>query len=161
MEKILFMGGVFNDEGGRPSSYIRKFTEALQAQWNAYWHIMNGGHYHDLSHTIENTIKDFDYLFWFCDVPNDKPKLVKFIKEQHPNIVLTVSKNNRSDKYTRDMLFERMEKAQAQYLLEFKASADGAINASLLSGNRGILMEMEPHIEVAAFLVSTLIKAKN
>jgi len=156
MAKILFMGGVFNDEGGRPSGYVRQLTENLKNQSKHEIIVMNGGFYSNLNETIVSQISQFQIIFWFCDVPNDKPKLVKYIKEQNPNSILIISKNNRSEKYTQDMLVERILKAQANYLLEFKNTFDGKINATLLSHLGYELMSKEQNIQVVA---STLIKS--
>lgn len=153
MCNILFLGGVFDDNGGRQSSYIRKLTANLQDHLGNTWEIINGGFYNDLQKVIESKINSFSYIFWFCDIPNDKPKLVKNIYEANPNIILIISKNNKLNKYSIEELKDRINKANASYLIEFKSEENGTINATLLNKKGDILFSKEKEIAKVGTLI--------
>lgn len=125
MGRMLLVGGVFNDEGGRPSGYISKLASEL-CLLNKDVEVINGGFYTDLEKYLNN-YKDLNTLFWFCDVPNDKPKLVNGIVELCPKLHLVISKNNKSRKYNIDNFVERMENAHSQILIEFKNNGSNIV----------------------------------
>ena len=95
--KILFVGGTFDDEGGKPSSLVSQFaTEIMKKCDNLTLH--NGGKFDELQSIIE-TVTDYDTVFWWANVPNDKPK-IRDVKEINPKVMLIGSKRNDNDKYT-------------------------------------------------------------
>lgn len=153
MKKILFVGGSFDDIGGRESSYIKKFTNVLKEVIDSDWTIINGGKFSYLQTLIEKTIQNYDAVFWFSDIPNDKPKLVKFIKEKNPTAMLVISKNNKSKKYTKLMLVARALQAKANLLVEFGSDDAGVINGSIIDPLGNVFVEKEKNIDV---LVKTL-----
>lgn len=119
---ILIIGGVFDDQGGRPSGYIRRMGEAFQKKEHSTT-IINGGYYYDLCAHL-NGVVQYDWVYWMGDIPNDKEKLVNRIHLHYPNIKLFISKNNRKNIYTPSDLHTRITMAQANGLLEFTQMSD-------------------------------------
>lgn len=134
--KIALVGGVFDDQQGRASGYVRKLHEAITAEVKrmdpeADITALNGGRFSDLQAFLNQT-EDFQALVWMGDIPNDKPKLVSLLKEKNHSLPLMISKNNRADKYSVEDLQGRMQKAGASLLLEFKNTEQGTIKGRLL-----------------------------
>ena len=81
--KVLAVCGNFDDEGGRPSGYMSKLFSYLP-QYFSDIRIINGGYYSGLPGMIDPRISgDYDVIFWFANVPNDKSKLLKTIKSRN------------------------------------------------------------------------------
>lgn len=132
--KILMVAGTFDNEGGKSSSYMNKLTHALMRDKNVeVWDTtnnrlgpnyepgngitrVNGGTYQELVDLVDS-IKNFDAVWWFPNVPNDLPKVVKDLKEKIGNKVLVISKNNSSGKYTYLDLVARLFQARANLSL--------------------------------------------
>lgn len=94
--KILFVGGTFNDEGGKPSSLVSQFaSEIMKKCDNLTLH--NGGKFDELQSIIE-TATDYDTVIWWANVPNDKPK-IRDVKAVNSKVMLIGSKRN-DNKYT-------------------------------------------------------------
>ena len=74
---ILFVGGTFDDNGGRPSSIVSKFVDAMRNVNTGEYHtftLYNGGYFSDIESILEKCI-EHDVVFWWTNVPNDKPKI--------------------------------------------------------------------------------------
>lgn len=156
MNLKVFIGGIFNDEGGRPSGYINKLTQELLAI-DSSWVVFNGGTYEQLVAFIESFDNLIGVLCWFCDVPNDKPKLVNNILTKTPQTKLVISKNNRLGKYTKRELQERIELAKASLLVEFTQN-EGKIISSIHSKSGLTLLENEADIGRLARYIEDSIK---
>lgn len=89
------------------------------------------------------------HLCWFADVPNDLPKLVPYLREKNPSLLLTLSKNNRSGKYVPEELHVRMLNAGAEWLVEF-TEGDNCIQASLMTGAGRYALKNEMAISTLA-----------
>lgn len=126
--KTLILGGVFNDEGGRPSGYIRQLGEALSRLGGTDITVLNGGYYTDLE-TYLISLPAYAWVYWMGDIPNDKPKIVNTIHTKAPQCRMIISKNNRTHKYTHSDLMGRMYAARADGLIEF-TNKDNAIAAT-------------------------------
>lgn len=131
---ILIVGGNFDDEGGRSSSYITKFgNEVLASEYvtvNDSFHCYNGGSFEKLE-TILSCIDESDLIFWFANAPNDKEKLVRNLKSLNPRAILITSKNNMDGKYTYMDLVARALQTKSNLLVEFTKS-DTMIEATIL-----------------------------
>lgn len=121
--KILCVGGHFDDDNGRRSSIIDTIGQGADK-------LVNGGNYTVLESLIDE-IKAFDVIYWFADVPNDKPKLVERIKAIHPKSVLVTSKRNYGGEYPIQQLVQRMLKTHSNLLVEF-TGATRVINGANL-----------------------------
>jgi hypothetical protein len=126
MFSYLFVGGRFDDEGGRPSGYIKKLFEAMLAI-NPNGILLNGG----IFETLRSTVLDrYQVIFWMPDVPNDKEKLVSDIKKKNPHTLLVTSKNNRRrDLYSLNELVARALAVKANLFVEL--SGDNTIFSKL------------------------------
>ena len=88
--KILFVGGTWNNEGGRPSKIVELFSKELKNI-----DLYNGGNYKDLNNILESVI-NYDIVLWWPNIPNDLPKLKK-VKEINYKIMLVSSKRNNNE----------------------------------------------------------------
>jgi len=103
--KTLFVTGRFDDGGGKPSKIGQQVFETIQTPGTDY---LNGGNYIDLKEAV-NAAKDYKLIYWFADVPNDKPKLVQRIKAINNECVLVTSKRNLEAKYSfSDLLYHAL-----------------------------------------------------
>ena len=147
---FLLVGGTFDETGGRPSGYIRKFAAAFSANTSPATQVINGGTYADLVALLDQ-VTNVTHLFWFADIPNELPKILPGLKARFPALTLIQSKNNRAPReYTREQLIKRMRASGSQYLLEFTLGKTGNVLATLLSVEGVPFFEGESDIEKAA-----------
>lgn len=109
--KELAICGTFDDVGGKPSGYMRKIFEGGGAK------VINGGNWDKLANLL-NSVSDYDLVYWFPNVPNDKEKLVSEIKKINPKCILITSKNNQDQKYSHSDLIARALNSKSNLLLE-------------------------------------------
>jgi hypothetical protein len=109
--KILFVGGDFDDDGGKDSGYFQKFFLSCLNRTDELSTFMNGGLFSSLENLCRtDTIKDYDVIYWFANVPNDKPKLIRNIKKINPKCILITSKANFNATYsTQDLISKALE----------------------------------------------------
>lgn len=124
----LIIGGSFNDEGGKQSGYITKFTEEYKKYCPTF--LVNGGTFESLVNVLDSKNNIYDAILWFADVPNDKEKLVHNIKQQFPKIILATSKRNLDRKYKSQDLIERALRNKSNITLEF-VSVDNGFGVSI------------------------------
>jgi len=115
--KIRIVAGQFNDNGGKPSGWATKLYNALTEQGNEVAY-NNGGTWYSLSYILGSLLPG-EIVLWFADVPNDKPKIVKQIKQRHPNIFLVTSKRNLDNEYAIQDLVARALAVKSNLLIEF------------------------------------------
>jgi len=113
---IMMVGGVFDDNGGRRSGLIEKLANELRA-FGCQVSVFNGGHYNELSEHLE-AAHYYDCLFWFADVPNDKPK-INNLKFFAPHVMLVTSKRN-DGQYSFQDLVSRALNSRSNLLMEFR-----------------------------------------
>lgn len=92
-DKILFVGGTWNLNGGRSFKVIDKFRKYLD---NADFY--NGGNYNELNKILDMTI-NYDTVFWRANVANELSK-IRNVKEINYKMMLVSSKINDNNKYT-------------------------------------------------------------
>jgi len=127
--KALFVVGTFSDAGGRPSPYGDALISYLLANSQFKSHkVFNGGKFDDLANI---DFAKFDTTFWFADVPNHKPQLVREIKKINPTCILITSKRNDGNKYSCLELIARALQTKSNLLVEFIKQREG-VDANLL-----------------------------
>ena len=150
--KTLFVVGTYDDSGGRPSSYGRKFVqECVQQGSFSEYKLCNGGKFEDLERIV---FRDFDTIFWLADVPNDKPKLVREIKKNHPTCMLVTSKRNDASKYGTLHLVSGALQTKSNLLIELQKN-NGFVSAAVLDPLGNCFLRQTPSI---ALLATTLLK---
>lgn len=93
--KKLFVGGTFNNDNGKSSKIANEvFANLHQDNFD----FVNGGNVSQLEDIIHH-IKDFQLIYWFANVSNDEPKLVREIKRINSECILVTSKRNVEKKY--------------------------------------------------------------
>lgn len=118
MVKSLFIGGRFNDNCGGFSKIAHQIFKGVELPGMDYH---NGGYFMQLE-LILNKIADYDLVYWFADVPNDKPKLVKQVKRAHKTCTLVTSKRNTENKYSiADLIYHALAN-KSNLLVEFSES---------------------------------------
>ena len=155
MSKIgrgLCVGGVFDDEGGRGSGYFAKFAPVFSAACGASddgIKVVNGGSFADLEGLMDG-VGGFDAVLWAADVPNDKPKLVRAVKERNPKAMLVITKSNVSGKYDRMLLTARALQSKANLLVEFVRDGNGRVAGSLWDPLGNLFVERESDVGALA-----------
>ena len=73
--KILFVGGNWDLNGGKCSKIVSEFANYLPDVT-----VFNGGNYNDLNKILESCI-NYDIIIWWANVPNELPKIrIEFTK---------------------------------------------------------------------------------
>ena len=113
--KSLYVAGKFDDNGGKPSKIAKSVFDAIgPANSGSY----NGGSFSELENILRQA-EDAQLIYWFADVPNDKVKLVKEIKQRNKACVLVTSKRNTEGKYAFEDLIYRALDIKSNLLVEF------------------------------------------
>lgn len=117
MNKILFVGGTWNLEGGKKSKIISEFAKYLP---NAT--VFNGGNYDNLNEILELSI-DYDTVIWWANVPNELPK-IRNVKDINYKTMLVSSKRNDNNKYSFQDLLQRSFELKSNLMIEFSKNND-------------------------------------
>lgn len=133
--RIMIVGGTFDNNGGKPSSVIRRMFEfiAHNSEHDVFMH--NGQHYNTLPAIFEQ-IKFYDAVIWFPNVPNELDK-VRNIKEVYPNKILVTSKRNVGGNYKLSQLLNHALGLHSNLLVEFVM--DGDLYASRILDPLGVV----------------------
>ena len=127
MNKILIIGGNWDNEGGRPSKLIAKLSDCiLSSIYEVEVNTRNGGNYSKLQDILKTTT-EYDYVFWFANVSNDEEK-VRDVKSINPKCLLITSKRNDDNKYDLEELLQRALSIKANLCFEFSKIADRMFN---------------------------------
>lgn len=154
----IFVGGDFNDNGGRVSGYIRKLAPLIgEGLGFEGFSIFNGGSFIELSGLIARIeIEKPAVIFWFANVPNDKEKVVDQIKATSPSSILVCSKDNTGDRYTFPEIISRMLKIKANLSVIFHKGQ--VIHASLADPLGNVFLDNEKDIEKVASAIVSRVK---
>jgi len=120
---ISIVAGSFNDDGGKKSGWAEKFLNYLKSHIGNdgfIYQFVNGGNLF----LLNELLLDFEkvkpnVIIWMADVPNDKPKLVKSIKEKFPHTLLVTSKRNFDSAYSLQDIVSRALSIKSNLVLEF------------------------------------------
>lgn len=94
---ILLVGGTWDDNGGHVSSVVREFKTEINKIHPV--DCINGGYFDSLANILnERVLSEYDVVFWWANVPNNKPK-IRDVKAINPKIILVGSKRNDDNKY--------------------------------------------------------------
>lgn len=150
----LFVGGTFDDKGGKASGFQRQLFEKLGKHF-PFHTVMNGGFWNTLS-TLLDRMKDnsvpFEYkvIFWFPDVSNLQVKLLETIKVIHPTCQLIISKRNLDGKYSSHALIARCLQVKANLLLDINGKQGVNFVSSVLDPLGNSFCEKEVNIDKVA-----------
>lgn len=130
--KTLVMAGSFDDNGGKPSSYIAKL-------FSFYPHkdelkLINGGYYSELIGVTFGIIEEYSHIYWFADIPNEyksRGNFVNEIKVYNPKCMLVTSKRNDGGKYPYMDLIGRALKTKSNLLIEFRKLGNPSLVSSI------------------------------
>lgn len=111
-DKILFVGGTWNLNGGRKSKIVEEFASNLPDA-----KVYNGGNYNYLNEILKSCI-NYDIVIWWANVPNDLPK-IRNVKEINYKTMLVSSKRNVDNKYSFQDLLQRSFALKSNLTIEF------------------------------------------
>lgn len=118
--KTLFVAGCFGGHEGSFSKIAEQIFGAVKFG-NVDYH--NGGSFPELIQILKSVNK-YKLIYWFADVLNDKPKLVKEIKKNHKACILVTSKRNTEGKYTFQDLLHHALGIKSNLFVEFSQKKD-------------------------------------
>jgi hypothetical protein len=150
--EYLLVCGTFDDDGGKPSGYMKKLYGLLTNLVNGNVKYVNGGKF-SLLELVLQSVTDYDVVLWFPNITNDKPKLVKEIKVRNKKCMLVTSKYN-DGKYTFIDLISRALQVKSNLLVEF-IEDNKKYKTTIIDPLGNIFSSKEPNINVFAI---TLIK---
>jgi hypothetical protein len=116
--RTLYVAGTFDDGGGKPSGVGRKIFEGMELKDGRSVNYVNGGHFDDLRNLTKQA-KNYDLVFWFPHVSNDKQKLARRLKRENHALVQVTSKNNLDEEYGFADLVYHALKNKSNLFVEF------------------------------------------
>ena len=162
MVKLLFVGGTFDDVGGRPSKLIDSLYREITASSGVPSYdvtLFNGGQVIDLHNVILPSVVDYDVVMWFANVPNDVDKL-RDVKAINPKTILVTSKRNDNNKYTFAELISRALAIKANLTIEF-SKHDNKFNMMLFDPLGNIFYDGFEVTDLSANLLHRLDKLRS
>ena len=130
MTKVLIVGGIFDNEGGRPSKLIDSLYKEIAGTSGYEVILYNGGLVSDLQNYIFPSVVEYAVVLWFANVSNDEDKL-RDVKALNPKAILITSKRNDNNKYTFAELISRALAIKANLTIEFSKKEDKLFNMVL------------------------------
>ena len=115
--KILFVGGTWDLDGGKQSKIVNEFANCLTNVT-----VFNGGHYNELNNILESCI-NYDVVIWWTNVPNELPK-IRNVKDINYKAMLVSSKRNVDNKYSFQDLLQRSFELKSNLIIEFSKKSD-------------------------------------
>lgn len=116
-DKILFVGGNWDLDGGRKSKIVDEFAKNMDNV-----DLYNGGNYEDLEKILESSI-NYDTVIWWANVDNSLPK-IRNVKEVNYKTMLVSSKRNDNSKYSFQDLLQRSFALKSNLTIEFSKVED-------------------------------------
>lgn len=116
-DKILFVGGNWDLNGGRKSKIVDEFAKNMDNV-----DLYNGGNYKDLKKILESSI-NYDTVIWWANVDNSLPK-IRNVKEVNYKTMLVSSKRNDDEKYSFQDLLQRSFALKSNLTIEFSKAED-------------------------------------
>lgn len=110
--KILFVGGNWNLNGGKESKIVNEFAKYLPNVT-----VYNGGDYNNLNKILESCI-NYDVVIWWANIPNELPK-IRNVKDVNYKTMLVSSKRNIDNKYSFQDLLQRSFALKSNLIIEF------------------------------------------
>lgn len=116
-DKILFVGGDWDLNGGKKSKIVEEFANELPNV-----KLYNGGNYNDLNEILESCI-NYNVVIWWANVPNSLPK-IRNVKDINYKTMLVSSKRNVDSKYSFQDLLQRSFSLKSNLTVEFTKAGD-------------------------------------
>ena len=110
--KILYVGGNWNLNGGKESKIVNEFAKYLPNVT-----VYNGGDYNNLNKILESCI-NYDVVIWWANIPNELPK-IRNVKDVNYKTMLVSSKRNVDNKYSFQDLLQRSFALKSNLTIEF------------------------------------------
>jgi hypothetical protein len=118
-KKTLFIAGTFDDSFGKYSKIGEIIFEAVRGQ---NYDCINGGNFKDLEKILDSA-ENYNSIYWFADVPDEKSKIVKKIKVLNKKCILISSKRNLGKYSFSDLVYHGLN-IHSNLMLEFSRSCN-------------------------------------
>jgi hypothetical protein len=149
----LFVAGQFNDLGGRESKIANKLYGSLNLNDTDFY---NGGKFSDLEDIVDK-LKQYQLIFWFADVPNDKTKLVGDIKDKNSSCILITSKRNLDKEYNFLELVAHALNIKSNLFIEF-TKEDNRYLSRIIDPLGNVFLDYSQDIDLAGMVLSKRVK---
>jgi len=154
-KKTLFLAGTFDDSGGKPSKIAQAIYDGLGDRKIEY---INGGKFEDIRKYVDNA-RQYNTVYWFANVPNDKPKLIFDLKKNNPAMILVSSKRNRrGDDYAFKDLLGRALKNKSNLLLEFTENENNVLHGRVLDPLGNVYLDHHPDFKNVGKVLAQRVK---
>lgn len=94
---MLFVGGTFDKNIGRPSGIVRTISSVLTTDYDGDVMVINGGSLDELE---DINFANYSPIVWMPNIDNSEDKMLSGIKRENPHAVLVSSKNVYDKEYT-------------------------------------------------------------
>jgi hypothetical protein len=148
--KSLCVVGTFDDNNGKFSKIGDIIYRSVKRENMDY---INGGFFHDLQDTLYG-VKDYGLIYWFANVPNDKEKLVRQIKEKNNACVLVTSKRNVDKNYDFQSLIYRALEIKSNLFVEF-ISKDGRYHGRIADPLANVFLDYTDDVSLIGKILKT------
>jgi hypothetical protein len=137
--KAIFVGGTFDEDGGKESSLAKIMFLSMSSRGltTGEFLFINGGKYEDLKTALEDVIPEVDYVFWFANIVNNNmPKIVNRIKAVNKTCILVTSKRNyiteeSKSTYSFPDLIQHALKNKSNLLVEFSGKPSARFSGTV------------------------------
>lgn len=116
-DKILFVGGTWDLNGGKASKVVEEFSKYLPGVL-----LYNGGNYNELNKILEMST-NYDTVIWWANVSNELLR-IRNVKEVNYKTMLVSSKRNDNNKYIFQDLLRRSFALKSNLTIEFSMIDD-------------------------------------
>lgn len=121
-KKILIVGGTWNEKGGMPSSTIKNMKKIMNVA-----NVHNGGDYYALRKIVQTT-PNYDYVFWFANIEDERMANIGNVKDYAPKCLLITSKRNDNYKKRLEDLLEYAITTKSNLFFEFSKQENKKFN---------------------------------
>lgn len=146
-EKILVIGGSFDEIGGKPSSFIDKFFSKIEGAM-----IINGGLFDFLKNFIEEGISDYKIIFWLPEYSEEVESLSN-IKALNSKCILIRDLKNTQNISDIDIAKELLTK-KANLMLKISEESE-KISAITISSEKLFEMELSENNNFVSKIIET------
>lgn len=149
---ILFVGGSFDSNIGKPSTVARILSDSLMAHYDDAAMIINGGSLDELE---DLNFANYSPIIWMPNINNSEDKMLLDIKRENPHAVLVSSKNVYDKNYTEWDVVGRLLASRSN--LGFMISQEnGLFNIKLLDPLGNMYCDTSDMVEVGRALGNRL-----
>lgn len=153
MNKLVIVGGTFDEVSGKSSSLVTKLFESIKKYNKNYeLHLINGGNIQQLKNFlycttyISTELETTSILIWMPNLSNEySVKFIQDIKQRKQNLLLVSSKRCIEKDYTNLELITRALKTHSNLLIKVNSSNDHLYSLELHSNSVNFSVNLKGH----------------